>query len=171
MNDMIDFIIKAAILTLALGVMVLIIRFVIVSLIRTVQFSKKQNLSVIARYRNKVTEAAWKDLMDVRIAGIVPVGESVENFLYAMFPRAMDELETMRTKNPVAWREVMVYFAPLMLRIKATAHYKGQDALASIINQIEGFTKGPSKGPGQSDTQTDKASVQGIDQRNNRGGT
>lgn len=80
--------------------------------------------------------------MDIRIAGIIPVGESVENFLYAMFPKAMGDLEELREKNPVAFREVMAYLLPLFVRIKATAHYKGQDALQSILGSIEDLVQG-----------------------------
>ena len=142
MDQFLSLLIKLAIITLFFAIILFGIRWIIGSISRMNEMRKKQNLSVIARWRNKVTESMWKDLMDIRIAGIVPVGEKVEDFLYSMFPRSMEDLERLRVQNPVAWRETMVYLAPLMVRIKATATYKGQDALNYIIKGIESAVSG-----------------------------
>lgn len=152
MDSIMRLVIIIAILTLFIAIIAFSIRWTWGSISRINEMRKKQNLSVMARWRNRITQKMWKDLMDIRIAGIVPVGESVENFLMAMFPQAMGDLEEMRKKNPVAWRETMVYLLPLFVRIKATAHYKGREGLESIIQSIQETIEGI----GQGNNSTDK---------------
>jgi hypothetical protein len=111
---------------------------------------KKAAISVIARYRNKATLALWEDLMDIKIAGIVPVGTKVENWLNAMFPREMAELENQRTRNPIAWRSTIEFLAPVVISIKHFATYKGQEVLKGIIgNVVEGLQNANNPDPEQ----------------------
>jgi len=125
-------------------VIIAFVGYIIQYTIRKIMYSynqrKKAAISVIARYRNKATLALWEDLMDIKLAGIVPVGTKVEGWLNAMFPREMAELENQRTKNPIAWRSTIEFLAPVVISIKHFATYKGQEVLKGIIgNVVEGL--------------------------------
>ena len=156
--------ISLLILALFFAILAAVIRWLWTSISRMNEMRKKQNLSVIARWRNKATEALWKDLMDIRIAGIIPVGMKVEAFLYDMFPNEMETLEEMRTKNPIAWREYIKYIAPVLLYIKVNAHYKGQEALDNVIQRAKEIFTGVAN-------PTDQSSVQDSGNGNSGGRT
>ena len=84
----------------------------------------------------------WKDLLDIRIGGILPVGEKVEDFIMALFPRTLETLEEMRVKNPMAWRETMKYLMPLMLSLKYQAQFKGKEFLDGALDHIAELVQG-----------------------------
>lgn len=142
-----DFLLRAAMILLFIAIILALVNLIIKNLLRSKEMAARQNLSVLARYRNKVTAAFWADLMDIRVGGVLPIGEKVEDFLWAMFPRAMENLEDMRTKNPTAWRETMKYLAPLVLSLKVVAHFKGQEALGHVMGWVEGIVGGNKDDP------------------------
>lgn len=147
-----------AIISLFLAIFLFAFRWAWASLARMNEMRKKQSISVIARWRNKTTENLWADLMDIRLAGILPVGEKVQDFLWAMFPRTMEDLERLRKQNPIAWRETMAYLAPLVIKIKMTAHYSGRDALDGIIREVEGIVGSYTKNDNSSNEDISKTS-------------
>lgn len=143
---------KAAMILLFVAIILALVNRIIRGLLQSKEMAQRQNLSVIARYRNKVTAAMWADLMDIRIGGVLPIGEKVEDFLWSMFPRAMEELEVMRVKNPAAWRETMKYLAPLVLSLKVVAFYKGQEALSHVMGWVQNLVQGPKTDPAEGES-------------------
>ena len=123
-------------------IIVAFVGYILQYVIRKVMYSysqrKKAAISLLARYRNRATIALWDDMMDIKLAGIVPVGTKVEGWLNVMFPREMAELEWQRTKNPIAWRSTMEFLMPLIVSLKSFATYKGQEVLQGIIGNVVG---------------------------------
>lgn len=158
----INFSIRVAIIVLCIAIILWVANKIIQGALRSKDMAQRQNISVIARYRNKVTASLWADAMDIRVGGILPIGEKIEDWLYAMFPRAMEDLEVMRTKNPAAWREVMKYLLPLAITLKVVALYKGQEALQNVMGWVQNLLEG-NKEPSPED--------QSVDQDLNTGGS
>jgi len=100
-----------------------------------IELSRRQAKSVLSRYRNKATLALWNDLTDIRIAGLLPVGEN----LLDLFPDTVAELEAQRTKNPEAWANTIAFLAPILLRVKANAMTDPGKMLKRLLG---GFTQG-----------------------------
>ena len=152
---------KAAMVLLFIAIILTLVNKIIRGLLQSKEMAQRQNLSVIARYRNKITAAMWADIMDIRIGGVLPIGEKVEDFLWAMFPRGMEGLEDMRVKNPYAWRETMKYLGPLVLSFKVVAHYKGQEALGHVMGWVQNLVEGV-----KTDPELDQAPDQDPSKRN-----
>lgn len=109
--------------------------------IRYVHYSKMQTKSVISRGRNAFTKKMYQDLFDIRLLGIFPVGHKLEDLLWEFMPRAMEELEDQRVRNPMVWRETIKYITPVLLYIKVMAKYKPQDAIKYVFSFITQFAQ------------------------------
>ena len=101
-----------------------------------VEKMRMQSKSVIARYRNKATKALWNDLMDQRIGGIVPLRQEIEG----LFPSLIEELESQRTKNPMAWQQTLIYLTPILLASKQTLAKNPMELLGGLLRGRKGNT-------------------------------
>jgi len=102
--------------------------------LRSVHRSKMQSKSVIARARNKLTQKLWNDLLDIRIMGFLPVGQSIEDLLWDSFPRVMEQLEEDRVKNPIVWRENIKFLTPIALYLKTMAKYQPKQVFEHVFS-------------------------------------
>ena len=124
--------------------------------LRAIHYSKMQSKSVVSRARNSFTKKMYQDLFDIKIFGIFPVGHRLEDLLWDLMPRAMDELEDQRTRNPMVWRETIKYITPVLLYIKIMAKYKPQDALQYVFNFITSMGQEPNSDPNDQNKNVDK---------------
>jgi len=95
---------------------------------------KMQSKSVTARVRNRMTKKYWDDLMDIRIMGVFPVGKRLEDLLWDLMPRLMEDLEEQRTKNPAVWRESIKFLTPIALYLKGMAKYKPKEMISNVFD-------------------------------------
>lgn len=99
---------------------------------------KMQSKSVIARYRNSMTKAMMKDLLDIRVIGIFGGEEKVKDILNTFMPNLIEELERQRIKDPYAFQESMKYLAPIALTLKIWLRQSPSKMLEIVKQQFGG---------------------------------
>ena len=111
--------------------------------LRSIHKRTMQSKSVIARARNKITHNMVQDMFDIRIMGFFPVGHTIEDLLWDSMPRTMEELEELRTRNPIAWRETIKYLMPIVLYLKQVAKYQPKEVLKNVLGMFKQNAEDP----------------------------
>lgn len=127
--------------------------------VKSVYKMRMQKNSVIARYRNAMTKALMKDLLDIRVIGIFGGEEKVKDLLNQFLPNLLAELERQRIKDPYAFQESMKFLAPIALTIKIWLRQSPTKMMDLLKKQFGGQFNVSEPGsinaqPGQSDPET-----------------